>query len=187
MTSTPTPAGEGAPGRAAGPDAGRRRLFVAVWPPASLVDALEALDRVDDRRIRWTGRDQWHVTLRYLGDVDPEPVAAALAGIRLPTADIVFGPRVERWGASLAVIAVDGLETLAAAVRTATAGFGSPDERPFRGHLTVARARGRARLPASAVGAEIAGSARVDEFALVASDLTPDGARYRTLERWSLG
>ncbi|RMH69522.1 MAG: hypothetical protein D6683_16035 [Actinomyces sp.] len=158
-----------------------------MWPPAPFVGALEALPRVDDRRIRWTGRDQWHVTLRYLGDVDPEPVATALAGIRLPPADIVFGPRVVRWGVALAVIPVEGLDTLAAAVRTATAGIVPPDERPFRGHLTVARARGRARLPLAAVGASVAGSARVDEFALVASDLTPDGARYRTLERWRLG
>ena len=28
--------------------------------------------------LRWTGPDQWHVTLRFLGSIDPGEVAAAL-------------------------------------------------------------------------------------------------------------
>ncbi|MEA2686121.1 MAG: hypothetical protein QOE93_1316, partial [Actinomycetota bacterium] len=55
------------------------RLFVAVWPPAPLLDAVAALDRPAVPGLRWTGREQWHVTLRFLGAV--EDVAAVVAGL----------------------------------------------------------------------------------------------------------
>src|SRR5947209_3556899 len=46
------------------------RLFVAVWPPASLISQLRSLDRPARPGLRWTTEDQWHVTLRFLGGVD---------------------------------------------------------------------------------------------------------------------
>jgi 2'-5' RNA ligase len=57
------------------------RLFVAVWPNEEVTARIAALDRPEVRGLRWTTPDQWHVTLRFLGQVeDPEPVVAALAG-----------------------------------------------------------------------------------------------------------
>ena len=46
------------------------RLFVAVWPSADVLDALERLPRPPLAGARWTTRRQWHVTVRYFGVVD---------------------------------------------------------------------------------------------------------------------
>ena len=51
------------------------RMFIAAWPPSAVLDALDALPRRDVAGVRWTTREQWHVTLRYLGDVDPDRAA----------------------------------------------------------------------------------------------------------------
>ena len=117
------------------------RLFVAVRPPDDVLDAVAALARPAHPGVRWTTRDQWHVTLRFLGEVgDPEPVAAALAAAPLPAATAALGPRVTALGSGVVCLPVAGLDALAAAVSEATAGWGRPPEhRRFRGHLTLAR------------------------------------------------
>lgn len=153
------------------------RLFVAVWPPERILDELAVLERPIERGVRWTTRDQWHVTLRFLGEADPAPVAEALARMSVPAVTAAVGPRVERLGASVIVAPVDGLDDLAAAVRTATADLGEPpDPRGFSGHLTLARLRRGATC--GLVGTPIAGEFDVTRIALVASDTRPDGARY---------
>jgi 2'-5' RNA ligase len=58
-----------------------------------------------------------------------------------------------------------------------------PDDRPFRGHITLARARRGVNLrPFSGVAFHAAWS--VDEVTLVASDTRPDRAHYTVLERY---
>ena len=41
----------------------RGRLFVAVIPPVSVLDMLETVPREVHPDVRYTTRDQWHVTL----------------------------------------------------------------------------------------------------------------------------
>ncbi|NIR41602.1 MAG: RNA 2',3'-cyclic phosphodiesterase, partial [Actinobacteria bacterium] len=53
------------------------RLFVAVWPPPSVVDLLARLPRREEPGVRWTTEAQWHVTLRFLGRADPADATAA--------------------------------------------------------------------------------------------------------------
>ena len=66
VTPTARPLG-GSPGRTLG----AVRLFVAVWPARGRRPrCCSALDRPDDPGVRWTTRDRWHVTLRFLGEVD---------------------------------------------------------------------------------------------------------------------
>src|SRR4051812_28165698 len=121
------------------------RLFLAVWPPPAVVDQIAALPRAEER-LRWTTPDQWHVTLRFLGSVpEAEPVAAAFSAAELPSGVIaVAGPTLGRFGSRVLHIPVDGLDALASAVIAATAHLGEPpDPRPFHGHVTLARSRGR--------------------------------------------
>ena len=56
------------------------RAFVAVVPPASVLDAVaRATAGIDVASVRRTTRAQWHVTLQFLGDVgDVDAVASAL-------------------------------------------------------------------------------------------------------------
>jgi 2'-5' RNA ligase len=166
---------------------------VAAWPPPDVVDALAGLDRPDLPAVRWTSPEEWHVTLRFLGGVAPDDVpgvAGALGALRsLAPVVVDLGPATRRLGRSVLVVPVAGLDGVAAAVDEGLVGAGvAPDERPFRGHLTVARARGRAPLPRGVAGALLAGRWVVDEVTLVESHLRgARGSRYEVLERFRLG
>ena len=71
---------------------------------------------------------------------------------------------------------------MAGEVGAVTVPWGEPaDDRSFSGHLTLARARGRARGPASLAGASLAARWRVRAFELVSSVLGHGGSRYETL------
>ena len=66
--------------------AGVARLFVAAVPPPAVLERLAAeLARPERPGVRWTTRDQWHVTLRFLGQAPLRAAAAAaLTGVRPP-------------------------------------------------------------------------------------------------------
>src|SRR4051795_5671978 len=82
------------------------RAFVAVRLPDAVLDALEELVSGLDISGRPTTRDQWHLTLQFLGDdVDVGPVVSALEGID------VAGGRVRLGGAG-AFHAVDAANVL---------------------------------------------------------------------------
>ncbi|MGD0320088.1 MAG: RNA 2',3'-cyclic phosphodiesterase [Acidimicrobiales bacterium] len=168
------------------------RLFVAVSPPEEVLALVEGLPRPNLPKLRWTTPDQWHVTLRFLGEVDrAEPVAqslrqvpAALADAGVPTVEAVLGPAVAWFtGRRVLQVPVTGTEALAARVASATAKWGGPLETvPFTGHLTLARVRGQGKGPANLAGTPIRAAWRVDEVVLVSSTLGAGGAHYETLE-----
>ena len=166
------------------------RLFVSVEPPEDVLDAVAALDRsaataAAGDALRWARREQWHVTLRFLGELAaPEPVVAALAAAPLPRATAVVGPAAATFGRSVLHLPVAGLDALAAAVAAATAGLGGRQgDPPFRGHLTLARARGGRRLPhrVASLVPPLAAEFPVTRAHLVRSHLGPGGPRYERL------
>ena len=165
---------------------GTVRLFVAVVPPPDALAVVARLPRPDAPGVRWSTPDQWHVTLRFLGEVDdPDAVVAALEGAELAPATATLGPGVTVLGRAVLVIPVAGLDDLAASVVAATVALGRPPEhRAFRGHLTLARARRGAsvRGPARRLAEEeVAATFPVGEVRLVRSRLGPGGARYDDL------
>jgi len=169
-----------------------RRLFVAVWPPASLTDQLRSVARPQQPGLRWTTEDQWHVTLRFFGPVEDEreadlrarlASAAGRAGGTLASA----GPRARPLGRGVWVLPVEGLDALAGSIGDAAAEIGRPPlHRPFRGHITLARARQPSAL-AGLAAEELGDRWTVSEITLVSSDLRPEGARYQVVGRWPLG
>jgi RNA 2',3'-cyclic 3'-phosphodiesterase len=162
------------------------RLFVAVWPPESVLDDVERLPRPPQSGVRWTTRDQWHVTLRFFGEADVDEAVAALSTIDARPADAVMGPRARRLGASVVVLPVAGLDEIAAAVVAATAHVGRPSEdRPFHGHLTLARLRDRTKIDLRLL--ECASTWPASSVALVESRLHPHGARYTTVAEVAFG
>lgn len=178
------------------------RLFVAVRPPEDVLARLRRVPRPESPEVRWTPEDQWHVTLRFLGQARPGPVADALAGVAAPARAARLGPAVERLGRGVLMVPVAGLDDLATEVVHRTAELGDPpDDRPFRGHLTLGRLRargggrgrgragggGRPRPPRGVVGAEVAATWWVGELELVRSDRGPDGARHTVVARFPLG
>ncbi|MCB2224009.1 MAG: RNA 2',3'-cyclic phosphodiesterase [Actinobacteria bacterium] len=142
----------------------------------------------------------WHLTLRFLGDVAPadaDRLAASLdaAALGAPFAVRWAGlgafPRAAR--ATVLWVGADRgaaeLEALAAAVEDACgdAGF-PPEDRPFRAHLTLARIRPPADVRALI---EAAGEVRVpmpvDRVVVYRSHLGRGGARYEEVEVVPLG
>ncbi len=169
----------------------KKRLFLAVWPPPEVLEALAALPRPDVAGLRWTTAEQWHVTLRFLGDADE--VAAREAFDRTavgPEVAARLGPLTGRFGRRVLHVPVHGLEGLAAATLEATAGVGlAPGTRPFAGHITLARARGRRGVDLRPLaGKVVSGRWAVDELTLVASHLGGAGpSRYEVVARRTLG
>ena len=160
------------------------RLFVAVRPAAHVLDALERLPRDAPSSVRWTTRDQWHVTLRFLGDVeDPAPVLdavlRAVAGAGATAVEL--GPRAVKLGADVIVLPVRGLDDVATAVTAATRDVGVPPaRRAFRGHVTLARTRGG---PVDLAPLRVEESWLAHDVEVVRSHLGRGGARYETLGR----
>lgn len=148
------------------------RLFIAVWPPPAVVDAIAALDLPVNDALRLTAPDQLHSTLRFLGNIDDvDAVTRALDGVSHPPVDVAIGPATRRLGHSVLMVPVAGLDTLAAAMPF-------PAGRPFTGHLTVARARSRHQVPRALSGIPFSATWRATSFALVRSQTKPTGAVY---------
>jgi 2'-5' RNA ligase len=169
------------------------RLFVAVWPPPSVTARLAAIDRHGpEEGVRWTREDQWHVTLRFLGEVPDHEVvlltdALVSAASLLSPVVVEVASALSSFGRRVLHLPAAGLERWATAVGEATAAVGSSpiEDRPFHGHVTVARARPRdaraARVLAGLAGRAVppgASSWTATELALVRSELGARGSRY---------
>jgi 2'-5' RNA ligase len=178
------------------------RLFIAVRCPEPVRAAVAAwqaeLRAAVGQAYRWVAPEAFHLTLRFLGEIGEASARAAEAVLRAAARDRPAFPVALRGGgafpgaAAARVIWVavanpgDGLGELAAAIEAACAasGLGRAD-RPFRPHLTVARARAAGRPPdlsgplRAAAGRDF-GAWRADGVELIHSTLTPAGPVYRT-------
>jgi 2'-5' RNA ligase len=186
------------------------RMFVAVWPDAATRRRLSRLALGSDQGLRLVNPAQWHVTLRFLGEVD-EALVPALIGELGEVVQNTASPLRCRMGPATAwfsgervlQVPVAGLEGVAEQVYRATVALvpdPAPGRRPhFTGHLTLGRAtRRRPDRPDRAgtavqaarptlAGIPIAGSFTVGAIDLVRSTLTEEGPRYTTLARLPLG
>lgn len=131
-------------------------LFVAFRPDATAAEDLDdALDRV--RRLpiahslRWQSPMQWHITAAFLGDADEDvtdEVAERITSLGLATIPGIRLRGAGCFGRQILWIGVgddDASARMAAAARAIPPrlrGLGlDVDRRPWRGHLTIARAR----------------------------------------------
>jgi 2'-5' RNA ligase len=189
---------------------GAMRLFVALIPSAAVVRELSTAtmplrcpdpSRSAPPALRWTRPEQWHLTLAFLGEVDDEPGAElarrlARAAARANPLALSLGS-AGRFGNRVLWTRVRGdteaLRRLAEAVRAAARRARLPvEDRPYRPHLTLARARTEVDLrPMVASLAEFASSPwTAERLHLVRSELGagPDGtARYVSQASWPLG
>lgn len=168
------------------------RAFVAVRPPREVLDAIDRRAARADLPPggRRTTRDQWHLTLQFLGDVaDLGAVAGALAGIEVAPAPVRLSGAgtlpPERRSRYLVLFLRDGagwVTALAGAVGARLVPLGcEPEARPFTPHLTLARFRRAVDLRAAcaAIGAEPVGASwTVTDVVLYESILRSTGAQY---------
>ena len=184
------------------------RLFVAIDIPSEIRLELERRSREsrpDLPKARWVKPRAMHLTLVFLGETDEEQLptlhrelgAAFAAGesIELTITGVgAFPPRGRKrvlWAGVEAVGDLGGLQAgVAEAVERAT-GL-EPERRPYHAHLTLARCKppwSPAVVERWSVGFgdQPAGTFTADHGCLIASQLTPSGARYRTVESYPLG
>lgn len=178
------------------------RLFVALDVPTStrrtLAEALAPL-RARHHTLRWIPPETWHLTLAFLG---PTPVARRLrAQIALQSVawtsapfELLLDGRLGRFGDRVLWAGVastgEGLTDLATSVRDALASAGVlTEDRPFRAHLTVARARRDHKVPRVSTPLALPGHPvqwTVRRMALMASQPERGGSRYRAVATWPL-
>lgn len=161
------------------------RLFLGVWPPEEVVAHLTSLRRKDQRGVRFVRPENWHITLRFLGETDPDTVIAAVDQASLMSARARLGPAVDVLSERALVLPVTGLDDLAEAVTRTTAHLGQAPRKRFTGHLTLARVKPNVFMPTT-LGTLIDADFAVEEIALVQSRLDHHGARYETLHTWSI-
>lgn len=181
-------------------------MFVAL---EVLPDALQELDRLQRRLIarlatdavRWSPLTNTHLTLRFLGDVDPQQIGAvgtaldaACAGQRafqLSLGALGCFPTIKK--PSVIWLGVGGelekLHALFARVDAAMAPFAEkPDFAEYHPHLTLGRVKSTARSRTRWLGEKLqheilAGQAvwQVDHVVLFKSELSPKGSTYTAL------
>jgi len=171
------------------------RLFVAIPVGEAARRSLELLVRGMRRPadgLRWTAPEGWHITLVFLGETAAEKLPRLvdeLNSIRATAFSVEFGePEVfERAGALVVGVQPSaGLTALQSIVTRAAeaAGF-RREERAYRPHLTLARAKRGEQIRVQPGRATVAGfTAR--EFVLFESFLEPAGARYEAKARLQL-
>ncbi|HLZ54688.1 MAG TPA: RNA 2',3'-cyclic phosphodiesterase [Verrucomicrobiae bacterium] len=188
------------------------RLFVAVTVPDAVREEMLRVQRelqplAPRGVVRWTKPDQFHLTLRFLGDVSAERVTglqdslratcSGIASLQLRAQGLGFfpnarSPRVIWTGIT------DGEDRLLdlqgkiqAAVEPLTAEQGG--ER-FAGHVTLGRFKqsGHLKIKALTDQAEVMKSRAFGEWTareieLIRSELSPIGACYTSLAAFPLG
>jgi 2'-5' RNA ligase len=183
------------------------RLFLAVNLSLEAREAIQSA--LDDFPIknppwRWVSPDNWHLTLKFLGDTEPARVSALSSVLNAVAKDHrafemtvgAFGgfpnlrnPRVLFYNIERGAVELEGLaHDVDAAVEKAI-GL-ERDRRRFQAHVTVARVKEAlspdvgtrfARVPALT---EVV--TRVDSFELMESRLARTGAAYSVVKEFAL-
>lgn len=125
------------------------RLFTALNLPDDVRSTIAALRAPDQLDARWTDPDQYHITLRFIGEVDADTAAryqAALASIDAPEAECTpYGLDVlpSRRNPSVLIVGLERTESLLSTYRAVSNALESegldPEERTYRPHVTLAR------------------------------------------------
>jgi 2'-5' RNA ligase len=170
------------------------RLFVAVAPDDVVRGRLSTLELGHVQGLRIVRPDRWHITLRFLGEVDEGVVPGLVDALRGAATSIrgpircELGPTAEWFsGERVLQIPAVGLDEVARAVRAATIPLvpaSAHGEGSFTGHLTIARSK-RGKLAVATrsalAGRPFTATFDVDSVDLVRSDLSHEGPRYATL------
>jgi len=174
------------------------RAFVAIRPPDAVLEEVDALSAsLDLGGARRTTRDQWHVTLQFLGNsADVDAVADALTDVRVPAASARFGglgafPSNKRARVVWLGVAqgAELFDALAREVGERLTPLGHvPEARAYHAHLTLARLKTPAdvRAALAADAAAVGDAWLVDEVILYESRVRRTGAEYTPVASVSL-
>lgn len=186
--------------------AGTMRLFVAISLPDPVKDEIEKAQRqlrdsIPGKSVRWTKREQFHLTLKFLGNVRESQVSELISALRescMRFSELQL--RAERIGffpdARFPRVLWAGvhdeksqLTPLQSAIEESVKSF--TEERPekrFTGHVTLARLLRIQRREAEALAKTVStmsqrlfGEWVANKVELIRSELSSSGSRYTTL------
>ncbi|MCL6269437.1 RNA 2',3'-cyclic phosphodiesterase [Sansalvadorimonas sp. 2012CJ34-2] len=176
------------------------RAFIAYILPldtaALLHKKVKRLQGWDESPVRWTPPQNFHLTLRFLGDSSAEQLEKIKEGLRHElegfhsfismSGGVQYFPSDNHPRIMTLTLhsgrRMNDLNRVCERV-SCQAGY-TPEQRLFRPHVTLARSLSR---PLSILPWQIPGYRfNVAELALVQSELRPDGARYRIMETFPL-
>jgi len=185
------------------------RLFVSVDLPDDLADDVRAVQ--DEFReasgLNFTDPEQAHVTLKFLGEVDPDRLPAIEDRLEAAVEKADVEPFEVHYGGLGVFPSLDYISVLwlgvreghgdAEMIRLAEAvedgmvaeGF-DPEDHEFTPHVTLARmnhagGKGLVQENVRELDPDV-GAARIEEIRLTESELTSDGPVYSTVERFPL-
>jgi RNA 2',3'-cyclic 3'-phosphodiesterase len=184
------------------------RLFIGI--PLAVTTANDLLTEVNRLRsttrnpatsdnVRWSAPESWHITLQFLGSTTPqqyECVTAHLRELHHSPLEIQLGAigTFPRAGVLFTDVRINPeLLALQQSVTVATAPCGfTPEARPYRPHITLARRKGKSRdrefrnLKLQIDPPPHFSSFDANGFILYESIPTPEGSRYEIRERFPL-
>ena len=188
------------------------RVFVSVGlsteARGALIDAVERIRQEVPEGIQWARPDGMHLTLKFLGNISSINVPSLLECVReVACAHPSFGLKLTRLGmfpnrrkprVLWAGVGgdLDALSSLQQAGEDAINALGySPEQRPFRPHITLGRPRRSVSdSQLTRIGTVVSSltppspiSWRVECVDVMRSELHPSGARYTVLGAGLLG
>lgn len=178
------------------------RTFIAIPLPKecqTMLDQLQQSLRVYKAEVRWVAIPSIHLTLKFLGEANPETIPKLSARLDENTrSERPFGLRLYGLGCfpdlkNPRVIwcgitgETDALLRLQQKVEKTCTDFGfAPEDRPFRPHLTLGRVNGKRNLQPLQdyikIGSDLERSFQTNHFNIYRSILKPEGAEYTVLQ-----
>jgi len=180
------------------------RSFIAIEVKEAIKNSLTQIQQmglVKGEGIRWVKPDRMHLTLKFLGEIDPSTVPHVTKAIQVASEDMEpfiinfetlgFFPDLKRARVMWTGIRDDrkNLEILFRRLELELLNLGFDKElRAFRPHLTLARFKGRVKILQAFEKMESKdfGSQAVKEIVLFKSDLKPQGPIYSPLSTATL-
>lgn len=178
------------------------RAFIALPLPRKVIDHLSTVQHclaAEGIRARWVRPEGMHLTLKFIGRLEPEKAPAVHAVLDrvavqyspLQLTALGLGGFPNRRRPRVLWVGIGGdtarLERLQQDIDTGLAALGWPGEkRPFKGHLTLARARGRCPFESGIDRIVVQCEPQTplgfmaDKLVLYRSRLRPEGAIYDT-------
>lgn len=185
----------------------KRRIFIAVNLPARTKEALAGFaDKVKranpQASIKWTGRENLHLTLHFLGYLDESVLekakkaakkAAGFCGqksVGLEIGKLGGFPSLKRPRIIFASVQGRGIRILSGlreilGKELERSGF-EIEKRPWKSHITLGRARNpsvRIKIPERGIDGE---KFRIGSIDVMESFLSPKGPKYRVLAKYPL-
>jgi RNA 2',3'-cyclic 3'-phosphodiesterase len=183
------------------------RVFIAIPLPGdcqAMLDRMQLHLRQCAAEVRWISGPSIHLTLKFLGEIDPSIIPRLAESLRdvskseqslslqlhgLGAFPNLKNPRVIWCGIHGDLEELGRLQKKVEKV-CADSGF-PPEERSFQPHLTLGRVKGKRNIQSLMdcikIGSDLESSFRADQFNIYRSVLNPQGAVYSILESISLG